>query len=63
MWCPQCNEYRRATNPSVTHVLHAALSVVTLGIWLLAWMWAQGGRNFHCDSCGTVTTPTKLEDA
>ena len=55
-WCFSCGRQTVMVKPRVNHLLHLALSVVTLGLWLLVWA-ALGFRNSerppYCESCGT----------
>ena len=43
-WCFSCGRQTVMVKPRVNHLLHLALSVVTLGLWLIVWA-ALGFRN------------------
>lgn len=54
-WCTGCNDWARATKIGPSHILHLLLSILTLGAWLIVWMWVSFLRPFTCDACGVKT--------
>ncbi len=54
--CPQCGGYAPPRPFHISHRLHAALTVASLGLWGLSWLALVVSRRFlplECPRCGT----------
>jgi hypothetical protein len=55
--CPHCLVSTRHDRPTPIHIIHALLSLATLGLWLPVWFGVQyhaGGQPWTCTRCGTA---------
>ncbi len=53
-FCRHCNKRTEIYRKSCNHVVHAILSLFTLGIWLIVWIGSAirfGG--WKCTACGS----------
>jgi hypothetical protein len=61
--CPHCRVYRVCERPAPNHVFHLLMTLVTLGIWLVVWLWIGINAEFRpwvCSSCrGEVEEPAR----
>lgn len=53
-FCKLCNKPTMHIQPSTTHLLHLALSILTLGFWLIIWIltYANNNSQSQCSICG-----------
>ena len=51
-YCPVCTKYGPAQWDSPSHVLHFALSLFTVGLWLPIWIFVALSGKRHCQACG-----------
>lgn len=53
-WCPTCGAERGFVARRPSGCLHTALTVMTLGLWLLVWpfFYARSGTAYRCPVCG-----------
>ena len=57
-FCSNCNQIMPANSYKVNHILHALLSVLTIGFWIIIWALICLGTldtNFYCVKCGNKT--------
>lgn len=55
MYCVHCRDYVMVKQDSANHVLHAVLSLMTCGLWLIIWALSCvrfGG--WRCTRCGSA---------
>jgi len=59
LYCKNCQKNVKATaeEKDINHILHLILSVLTVGIWLIVWIFISLGINkqdneFNCVECG-----------
>ena len=56
-WCSACNQQRLMRRQGTNHVLHLILTVLTLGVWLLVWIFValsnKTSAPWRCSVCGT----------
>lgn len=56
-FCPTCNQQRLMRRQGTNHVLHLVLTVLTIGIWGLVWIFVavsnKGTAPWRCSVCGT----------
>lgn len=58
IFCPTCRQPRRARRERPNHVLHAFLTIATVGLWLVIWLLdAYTCPEWHCDVCGSEIRP------
>jgi rubredoxin len=53
--CPRCGHQQFFVRAEINHPLHLALSVLTLGLWLISWLALWLGtfmRPWRCEHCG-----------
>ena len=65
-WCPECKKYVLAVRPRIHHILNLALSVLTMGVWLIVWACTADlstKRPHQCPVCGTETQERADSDA
>ena len=50
-----CEQQRLFTKPKINHLLHAILTVITLGVWAVVWVTLaiiNSGKKQRCATCG-----------
>lgn len=52
-WCRVCAEPRRVTSPGPNHLLHLILSLLTFGLWIIAWIVVALAADWTCTECGS----------
>lgn len=63
-FCGVCGETRPFDKPKLNHLLHLALTVVTLGLWSLVWLVLaviHAGKQRRCRVCGTLLLAARAE--
>jgi hypothetical protein len=54
-YCPVCGRQSLFQKPRINHILHLILSIVTVGIWAIAWVImgiSNSARRPRCVTCG-----------
>lgn len=54
-WCKGCQRQVRAERQSKSHLLHALLMFLTLGLWFPIWAFACIRTVWRCSFCGRRT--------
>lgn len=65
-WCPECKKYVLAVRPRTHRIINLALSVLTMGVWLIVWACTADfstKRPHQCPVCGTETLEMAPSDA
>jgi hypothetical protein len=53
LWCRNCQSQTLHIGASPNHLLHFALSVLTVGLWLPFWIWISLTQDIpRCIDCG-----------
>lgn len=55
-YCPTCRENVPSLRQPTNNILHLALSVVTVGLWIPVWILSAMNKPYVCQRCGSVTT-------
>lgn len=56
MYCPRCQRQVATHRPAANHLLHLVLTVLTLGLWLVVWLWcAMNPGPQRCSVCGSTS--------
>ena len=51
-FCPQCNKHVRAVRPGTSRLRQLGLTILTLGIWSIAWLVDSYRRpGWRCSEC------------
>lgn len=55
-YCKTCKKQTTHLQPATSHVLHFLMSLVTMGIWIIAWflIGQSNASQKTCNQCGTV---------
>ena len=54
VFCKNCGDNGRARRSKVTHIVHFILSLMTLGGWLIIWLWPITPIiGWRCTTCGS----------
>lgn len=55
-FCHECGAKRRFIGPKTpNHIMHAILSVLSAGLWLIVWgalVLIHMNKSFECEACG-----------
>lgn len=54
-YCCECEKQTSGSRPKVNHVLHLLLTLLTGGLWLVAWLLVvvnNSSKDYHCMRCG-----------
>ncbi len=54
-FCKKCDANRKVERPTVNHILHLILTIVTVGLWSIVWIGSVirfGG--WRCSTCGST---------
>lgn len=67
LWCGTCGKETPHTQKPPNHAVHLLLSLATLGVWIIPWIWLSVKQDRpRCDDCGTYfasrLTSESLED-
>ena len=57
-WCDHCQRLVLARRRVANHLVHAALTIIFLGLWLVIWVFAAisaGDEPWRCAVCGGTT--------
>jgi cytochrome b561 len=53
--CEQCSAVTTHTQRTPNHVLHLLLSVLTAGLWIVAWIIVSiRSKDARCEQCGRM---------
>lgn len=58
LYCPTCETETKCTSQGANHLLHAFLSIFTIGFWVLVWVGLTSAANkkWNCDECGAAVS-------
>jgi hypothetical protein len=57
-FCKQCGRQVLARRTAPSHLFHAIMTILTLGVWLIIWLIAAlGSGAWRCSVCGAKVSP------
>ena len=63
-FCSNCNQIMPANKDIPNHIMHAVLSLMTVGWWLIIWIFLilkTNKNQFHCVKCGNDSLKTSWD--